>query len=801
MKTTVLSLTLVLASSFMVPVTTTAANKGQEKAKTSVKKSKKQSSATRDGKILPMSQFVDQLMAKMTLQEKIGQLNLMVAGNITTGSVQSSQVGSDIAQGNMGGVFNIKGLDKIKALQDIAIKNSRLGIPLLVGMDVIHGYETMFPIPLALSCSWDTEAMKKVGEVSAKEASADGINWTFSPMVDVALDARWGRIAEGNGEDPYLSGVMGAALTQGYQGVDMRTDEILRANRIMACLKHFALYGAVESGKEYNTVDMSKIRMMNQYLPPYEAVVKAGVGSVMSSFNLIDYIPATANKWMMTDVLRKQWGFKGLLVTDYESIKEMLKHGTAADLKEASEQALKAGTDMDMCSSAFVKHLAQSVEEGKVSEEDINTACRRILEAKYKLGLFSDPYRYCNAKRSRSEIYTLENRKVARDIAAETFVLLKNEGNLLPLKKEGKIALIGPLADTRNNMAGTWSVAQTPDKYTTIKEAMENALRGKATLLYAQGSNIWRNHELQKNGEFGNPISWGDEVKMKSEALQVAKDADVIVCAMGESADMSGECGSRTNLEMPDVQHELLAELVKMGKPVVLLNFAGRPTVLSWEQQHVSAIMNVWFGGSEVGDALCDVLFGDKVPSGKLTASMPKTTGQEPLYYNHQNTGRPVADDNMWFAKFASNCLDVSNGPLYPFGYGLSYTTFDYSNFKMSSQEAGINGNQEATEWQDAKKIIATITIKNTGAREADEVVQLYIRDLVASISRPVKELKGFQRIHLAAGESKEVSFDITPDMLKFYNAELKHVIEPGDFQIMVGTNSKEVKTLKFRVR
>lgn len=673
MKTTVLSLTLVLASSFMLPVTTTAANKVQEKAKTSVKKGKKQSSATRDDKILPMSQFVDQLMAKMTLQEKIGQLNLMVAGNITTGSVQSSQVGSDIAQGNMGGVFNIKGLDKIKALQDIAIKNSRLGIPLLVGMDVIHGYETMFPIPLALSCSWDTEAMKKVGEVSAKEASADGINWTFSPMVDVALDARWGRIAEGNGEDPYLSGVMGAALTQGYQGVDMRTDEILRANRIMACFKHFALYGAVESGKEYNTVDMSKIRMMNQYLPPYEAVVKAGVGSVMSSFNLIDYIPATANKWMMTDVLRKQWGFKGLLVTDYESIKEMLKHGTAADLKEASEQALKAGTDMDMCSSAFVKHLAQSVEEGKVSEEDINTACRRILEAKYKLGLFSDPYRYCNAKRSRSEIYTQENRKVARNIATETFVLLKNEGNLLPLKKEGKIALIGPLADTRNNIAGTWSVAQTPDKYTTIKEAMENALRGKATLLHTQGSNIWRNRELQKNGEFGNPISWGDEAKMKAEALQVAKDADVIICAMGESADMTGECGSRTNLEMPDVQHELLAELVKMGKPVVLLNFAGRPTVLSWEQQHVSAIMNVWFGGSEVGDALCDVLFGDKVPSGKLTASMPKTTGQEPLYYNHQNTGRPVADDNMRFAKFASNCLDVSNGPLYPFGYGLSY--------------------------------------------------------------------------------------------------------------------------------
>lgn len=789
MRTALLSLTFLLAGSMAAPAFAhTAAPK------------KKVTATTKKGKILPMKEYIDQLMAKMTLQEKIGQLNLMVAGDITTGGALDTQVGGDIAQGNMGGVFNIKGLDKIKALQEIAIKNSRLGIPLLVGMDVIHGYETMFPIPLALSCSWDTEAMKKVGEVSAKEASADGINWTFSPMVDIALDARWGRISEGNGEDPYLSGVMGAAMTQGYQGVDMRTEEILRANRIMACLKHFALYGGVESGKEYNTVDMSRVRMMNQYLPPYEAVVKAGVGSVMSSFNLIDYIPATANKWMMTDVLRKQWGFNGFVVTDYASITEILQHGTAKDIQEASEQALKAGTDMDMCSNAFVKHLAKSIAEGKVSEEDVNIACRRILEAKYKLGLFSDPYRYCNTKRSKSEIYTAENRQAARDVAAETFVLLKNEGNILPLKKEGKIALIGPLADTRNNIAGTWSVAQVPSKYTTIKEAMEHALAGKATLLYAQGSNIWRNQELQKNGESGKPINWGNEAEMKAEALTIAKEADVIVCAMGESAEMSGECGSRTNLEMPDVQRELLAELLKTGKPVVLLNFAGRPTVLTWEKAHVPAIMNVWFGGSEMGDALCDVIFGDKSPSGKLTTSMPKTTGQEPLYYNHQNTGRPVADDNEKFAKFASNYLDVSNGPLYPFGYGLSYTNFSYSNFRLSSQEAGIS-NEEATEWQDGKKITASVTVKNNGSRDADEIVQLYIRDMVASISRPVKELKGFQRIHLAAGESKEVSFDITPDMLKFYNANLKHVIEPGDFQIMIGTNSKDVKTLKLNVK
>ena len=484
----------------------------------------------------------------------------------------------------------------------------------------------------------------------------------------------------------------------------MRTEEILRADRIMACLKHFALYGAIESGKEYNTVDMSRIRMMNQYLPPYEAVVKAGVGSVMSSFNLIGYTPATANHWMMTDVLRKQWGFKGFVVTDYASIAEILNHGTAKDLKEASEQALLAGTDMDMCSNAFVKHLAQSVADGKVTEEDINTACRRILEAKYKLGLFSNPYRYCNAKRNKTDIYSAENRQIARDVAAETFVLLKNEGNLLPLKKQGKIAQIGPLADTRNNIAGTWSVAQAPEKYTTIKEAMEKALDGKATLLYAQGSNIWRDRELQNNGEQGKSIAWGDEAKMKNEALQIAKEADVIVCAMGETADMSGEC---------------------------------------------------------------------------------------PLYYNHQNTGRPVPDDNQKFAKFASNCLDVSNGPLYPFGYGLSYTTFEYGDLKLSSHEVNMD------DW----KITATINVKNTGSRDADEIVQLYIRDMVASISRPVKELKGFQRIHLAAGESREISFDITPEMLKFYNAELRYVIEPGDFQIMVGGNSKEVKTQNLTVK
>ena len=772
-------------------------------ASTPAKKKAKVTATT--SKIKPMKEYIDDLMAKMTLQEKIGQLNLMVAGDITTGGAVNTQVGGAIMEGNMGGVFNIKGVEKIKELQELAIKKSRLGIPLLVGMDVIHGYETIFPVPLALSCSWDPKAMEQSAAVAAQEATADGINWTFSPMVDVALDARWGRIVEGNGEDPYLSSVMGAAMVRGYQGETaskMWADNhafITCKDKMLACLKHFALYGAVEGGMEYNTTDMSKLRMFNQYLPPYEAAIKAGVASVMSSFNLIDYTPATANHWMMTDVLRKRWGFDGFVVTDYASIAEILKHGTAKDLKEASAQAINAGTDMDMCAEGFVKTLAESVKEGKVSEETINTACRRILEAKYKLGLFNDPYKYCDVKRAKKELYTPENRKIARDIAAETFVLLKNNDNILPLKKEGKIALIGPLADTRANMAGTWCVSYTPDKYSTLKEAMERALDGKATLLYAQGSNVWRDAQLQKDGEFGKTIARGDDAQMKAEALKIAQQADVIVCAMGETADMTGECATRTNLEMPDVQHELLAELVKLGKPVVLLNFSGRPTVLSWEKQHVPAIMNVWFGGSETGDAICDVIFGDKVPTGKLTASLPKTSAQEPLYYNHLNTGRPVPDDAPKFAKYASNYLDIRNGALYPFGYGLSYTTFEYSNFKLNNNKVRIDS-PESDAWTGNSNITATITVKNTGNRDADEVVQLYIRDLVASISRPVIELKGFQRIHLAAGESKEVTFQITPKILKFYNADLKHVIEPGDFNIMIGANSKDVKGAKLTV-
>lgn len=730
-----------------------------------------------------MKEFVDDLMSKMTLQEKIGQLNLMVAGDITTGQAMNTQVGGAIAAGNMGGIFNIKGAKEIREMQELAVKKSRMGIPLLVGMDVIHGYETIFPIPLALSCSWDMAAVEQSAAIAAKEASADGINWTFSPMVDVTLDARWGRYSEGNGEDPYLGSLITKAMVRGYQGDYSRTDNI------MACVKHFALYGASESGRDYNTVDMSRVRMYNQYLPPYKAGAEAGAGTFMSSFNLVDGVPATANKWLLDDLLRGEWGYDGMVVTDYGSIGEMLSHSVSANLQEAAAQALKAGTDMDMCSMGFIATLEKSLKEGKVSETDIDKACRRVLEAKYKLGLFKDPYKYCDPKRRKKDIFNDENRRAARDIAAETFVLLKNEGNLLPLKKQGKVALIGPLANTRANLAGTWCVAYTPDKYSTLKEGMERALAGKATLLYAQGSNITRDAELQKAGEFGKTIERGDDAQMKAEALAVAKEADVIVAALGETADMSGECASRTDLCLPDVQMELLQELNKLGKPIVLLNFSGRPTVMTWENENIPAILNVWFGGSEAADAICDVVFGDKVPSGKLTMSMPQAVGQEPLYYNHQPTGRPVPEGTKEFRKYQSNYLDVRNDPLYPFGYGLSYTTFSYSDLQLSATEMSPTGSVEAS-----------VTVTNTGNVDATEIVQLYIRDLVASVSRPVKELKGFERITLKAGESKNVTFTITPEMLKFYNYDLKYVLEPGDFSIMVGPNSRDLKTAKLTV-
>ena len=732
-----------------------------------------------------MDRFIDQLMKKMTLEEKIGQLNLPVTGEITTGQAKSSDVAKRIRNGEVGGLFNLKGVERIREVQRQAVEESRLGIPLLFGMDVIHGYETIFPIPLGLSCTWDMKAIEESARIAAVEASADGISWTFSPMVDVSRDPRWGRVSEGNGEDPFLGAAIARAMIRGYQGKDMsRNDEI------MACVKHFALYGASEAGRDYNTVDMSRQRMFNEYMLPYQAAVEAGVGSVMASFNEVDGVPATGSKWLMTDVLRKQWGFDGFVVTDYTGINEMIDHGMG-DQQTVAALALNAGVDMDMVSDAFSGTLKKSVEEGKVSAAAIDAACRRILEAKYKLGLFDDPYKYCDVNRPKKQIFTKEHRAIARKTASESFVLLKNEG-VLPLSKKGTIAVVGPLANTRSNMPGTWSVAAVLDNAPSLVEGLREVVGDRAKVVTAKGSNLIGDADYEKRATmFGRELHRDNRTdrELLDEALKVAAGADVIVAALGESSEMSGESSSRTNLEMPDVQRALLQELLKTGKPVVLVLFTGRPLVLTWEEEHVPAILNVWFGGSEAAYAISDVLFGDVNPSGKLTATFPQNVGQIPLFYNHKNTGRPL-QEGRWFEKFRSNYLDVSNEPLYPFGYGLSYTTFAYSDIHLSSTEMSADG-----------ELTATVTVTNTGSRDGAEVVQLYIRDLVGSITRPVKELKGFEKIFLKAGESRKVSFSITPELLKFYNYDSQFVCEPGYFDVMIGGNSRDVKKARFLLK
>lgn len=732
------------------------------------------------GKEVEMDRFVTDLMGKMTIREKLGQLNLPSGGDLVTGSVMNSELSDMIRKEEIGGFFNVKGIKKIYDLQRLAVEETRLKIPLIVGADVIHGYETIFPIPLALSCSWDTLAIQRMARISAIEASADGICWTFSPMVDICRDARWGRIAEGSGEDPYLGSLLAKAYVYGYQG-----DSMQGKDEILSCVKHFALYGASEAGKDYNTVDMSHLRMYNEYFAPYRAAVEAGVGSVMSSFNIVDGIPATANKWLLTDVLRDEWGFQGLLVTDYNSIAEMSIHGVAP-LKEASVRALQAGTDMDMVSCGFLNTLEESLKEGKVTEAQIDAACRRVLEAKYKLGLFADPYKYCDTLRAEKELYTPEHRAVAREVAAETFVLLKNENHLLPLEEKGKIALIGPMADARNNMCGMWSMTCTPSGHGTLLEGIRSAVGDKAEILYAKGSNVYYDAEMEKGAVGIRPLERGNDQQLLAEALRTAARADVIVAAVGECAEMSGESPSRTNLEIPDAQQDLLKALVKTGKPVVLLLFTGRPLVLNWESEHIPSILNVWFGGSETGDAVADVLFGKAVPCGKLTTTFPRSVGQLPLFYNHLNTGRPDPDNRV-FNRYASNYLDESNEPLYPFGYGLSYTDFVYGDLQLSSETLPKNGN-----------LTASVTVTNKGNHDGYETVQLYLRDIYAEVARPVKELKGFDRIFLKKGESREVKFVLTEDDLKFYNSGLQYIYEPGEFDVMIGTNSRDVQTKRF---
>jgi len=730
-----------------------------------------------------MNQFVAALMKKMTLDEKIGQLNLPSSGDFTTGTASNSGIEQKIKAGQVGGLFNIKSVAKIRAAQQFAVENSRLKIPMIFGMDVIHGYQTVFPIPLGLSCSWDMPAIEKSAQIAASEASADGICWTFSPMVDISRDPRWGRMSEGSGEDPYLGSQIAKAMVKGYQG-----ENYSQSNRIMACVKHYALYGAVEAGREYNTVDMSRIRMFNEYMPPYKAAVDAGAGSVMASFNEVDGIPATGNKWLLTDVLKKQWGFNGFVVTDFTGINEMTAHGMG-DLEQISALALKAGVDMDMVGEGFLTTLKKSLAQGKVTQQDIDQACRKILEAKYELGLFSDPYRFCNVKRAQTEIYTEANRKAAREIAAKSFVLLKNQNQILPLKKSGTIALIGPLADAKENMSGTWSVAADPTNYKSLITALKDAAGNKAKIVYAKGSNLDADSAFEARATlFGKTLHRdlrsADEIL--KEALRTAEKADVIVAAVGESAEMSGESSSRSNIQVPKIQQDLVQALLKTGKPVVLVLFTGRPLDLSWESKNVPAILNVWFGGSEAGDAISDVLFGNVNPSGKLTATFPQNVGQVPLYYNHKNTGRPLGE-GQWFQKFRSNYLDVSNDPLYPFGFGLSYTSFTYEKPVLDKSQI-----------RKTDQLHVNVKVTNNGNFDGEEVIQLYVQDLVGSITRPVKELKAFQKIFLKKGESRNVQFTITNNDLKFYNSELKFDSEPGDFKVYTGTNSKDVKEASF---
>ena len=735
-----------------------------------------------------MDRFIDDLMSRMTVEEKIGQLNLPATGEIVTGQAKSSVGAERIKAGEIGGLFNLKGADKIREVQRIAVEESRLGIPLLFGMDVIHGYETVFPIPLGLSCTWDMEAVEESAHIAAVEAGSDGICWTFSPMLDVSRDPRWGRVSEGNGEDPYLASRIAEAMVYGYQG---RPGKQYETNeQIMACVKHFALYGAPEAGRDYNTVDMSLQRMFNEYMSPYKAAFDAGAGSAMVSFNEINGTPATANKWLLTDVLRDQWGFDGFVVTDYTGILELVDHGIGS-FEEVSKRALNAGVDMDMVSEGLFTYIKKGLEDGSVSQKTLDTACRRILEAKYKLGLFEDPYRYCKEGEAEAKVYCAEHRAAARRIAAESFVLLKNEKGLLPLDKKGTVALVGPLANTAANMPGTWSVAAQHNRTVTLLDGMRETLAGKVNVLYAKGSNLCSDPELEaRSTMFGRELGRDSrsDAQLLSEALAVARRSDVVIAALGESSEMSGESSSRSDISIPDVQKRLLDALLATGKPVVLLLFNGRAMTIQEEAAKVPAILDVWFGGTETAYAVTDVLFGDVNPSGKLSCSFPKNVGQIPIYYAHKNTGRPLAE-NGWFAKFRSNYLDVDNDPLYPFGYGLSYTSFSYSPVTLSADRMDQNGS-----------IKASVTVTNTGSVAGKEVIQMYIRDLVGSSTRPVRELKGFEKILLQPGESRTVEFTVDVEMLKFYDADMQYVAEPGTFRVFIGPDSTTDNAAEFEL-
>ncbi|QKG51671.1 beta-glucosidase BglX [Hymenobacter sp. BRD67] len=731
-----------------------------------------------------MQQFITSLMQKMTLEEKIGQLNLVSVGFDVTGPVVSKDVDANIKKGLVGAVLNTYTPVAAHKLQALAVQESRLHIPLILGYDVIHGHRTIFPIPLGLAASWDMSALERSARIAAEESAADGINWVYSPMVDIARDPRWGRVAEGAGEDPYLGSRIAEAMIRGYQGPN---NDMTRPENVMACLKHFALYGAAEAGRDYNTTDMSRQRMYNEYLPPYRAAVKAGVGSVMSSFNDVNGIPATANRWLLTDLLRNQWGFTGFVATDYTAINEMEAHGMG-DEKKVSELALKAGVDMDMVGEVFLKQLATNLKEGSVRQADIDQACRRVLEAKYKLGLFQDPYRGVTEERAKATMMKPAYIEEARSITRRTLVLLKNDRQTLPLKNTVNIAVVGPLADRARDMIGNWSGAGDGKQAVSILQGIKNVGGPGIRVTYTQGVNVTDDDQLiRRLNAYGGELSIDARPAETTiaEAVRAAQAADVVVAVVGESQGMTGEAASRADIGLPGRQLDLLKALKATGKPLVLVLVNGRPLALPWENQNADAILETWFGGTQAGNAVADALFGAYNPSGKLTMTFPQSVGQIPIYYNHKSTGRPYA--GVLLDKYKSRYLDISNDPLYPFGFGLSYTTFSYSKPTISKNTLRPD-----------EGLTVNVTVQNTGQYDGEEIAQLYIRDLVGSSTRPVKELKGFQKILLKKGESRQLTFHLTADDLKFYNDDLKFVAEPGDFQVFVGGNSRDVQAASF---
>lgn len=706
---------------------------------------------------------IDSLLSIMTLEEKIGQLTLYTSDYDVTGPTIREGYKEDIKQGKVGAIFNAFGAEYTRMLQEMAVEETRLGIPLLFGYDVIHGHKTIFPIPLGESASWDLEAIEKSARIAAIEASAEGLHWTFAPMVDIARDPRWGRIAEGSGEDTYLTTEIALARVRGFQG-----DDLYDLSTVLACTKHFVGYGAGLAGRDYNTVDMSDRVLREVYLPPFKATVDAGVASFMTSFNELDGVPATGSHYLLTEILRNEWGFEGFVVTDYTSINEMAPHGIVANEYEAGALAINAGVDMDMQGGVYQEHLSKLVQNGEVEEERINQAARRILEMKFRLGLFNDPYRYSNVEREKEMVMTEEHLDAARDVARKSIVLLKNEAQTLPLKKDIKtLAVIGPLADNKKEMIGSWSAAGDWSKSVTLLEGIKAAVSPNTKILFAQGTNI--------NDDATQGIS---------EAVKTAKKADAIVLAIGEEALMSGEAASRASIDLPGKQLQLAQELHKTGKPVIVVLMSGRPLTINWLDENAPAILETWFLGTQAGHAIADVLFGDYNPSGKLPVTFPRSVGQIPLFYNNKNTGRPISDE-----KYTSKYLDIPNTPLYPFGYGLSYTYFTYSNLKLNKPQYTMD-----------EQIDVTVTVTNSGDMKGEEVVQLYIRDLVGSVTRPVKELKAFEKIALAPGESQQVNFTLSKDDLAFYTRNMEFKAEPGDFKVFVGTNSEDCLEADFKL-